>query len=264
MKRSCQHPLAASPGSELLSFPSVPQKPREGKPIDGPTPLGIYRLLRDRFGPAGWWPGESPFEVCLGAILTQNTSWANVEKALRALRASGRLSYARLRSLPQARLARLIRPSGTFKIKARRLAAFLSFLGSEFSGNVEAMRKEDGWDLRRKLLGVHGIGPETADSIALYAAGQPLFVVDAYTRRVFGRLGLLSGSERYEEVQRFFMEALPADAALFNDYHAQIVRLAKDACRPRPLCGDCPLQVICPKHGVLTRAVTPIPKPADL
>ncbi len=233
-----------------IVFPSVPQKRRQRKRITGRSLLGIYERLATRFGPAGWWPGDTPFEICLGAILTQNTSWANAERALGALRAHSRLSYSRLRSLPAARLAALIRSSGTFNVKARRVAAFLSFLGSEFGGSVEAMRGVEPGELRGKLLAVHGIGRETADSIALYAAGRPLFVVDGYTRRVFTRLGLLRGDEAYDDIQRIFMERLPPDAALFNDYHAQIVRLAKDVCRPRPRCGECPLEDLCPKYGV--------------
>jgi endonuclease-3 related protein len=228
----------------------VPQKRRQRKRITGRSLPLVYARLAARFGPAGWWPGETPFEVCLGAILTQNTSWANAEKALGVLRTRGRLSYSRLRSLPVSRLAVLIRSCGTFNVKARRVAAFLSFLGSEFGGSVEAMRGAKPGELRTKLIAVHGIGRETADSIALYAAGQLLFVVDAYTRRVFTRLGLLRGDEAYDDIQRIFMEHLLPDASLFNDYHAQIVRLAKDVCRPRPRCGDCPLEDLCPRQGV--------------
>ena len=216
-----------------------------------PSLRAIYRRLARHFGPAGWWPGETPFEVCLGAILVQNTSWTNVERALECVRGAGHLSFEGLSALSAARMAALIRPSGTFRVKAARVRAFLDFLGSAYGGRVEAMRAEDPWVLRRRLLGVHGIGPETADSIALYAAGQPLFVVDAYTRRAFTRLGLLQGGALgYDEVQRFFMDRLPRDAALFNDYHAQIVRLGKEICRPRPRCGACPLETICPKRGV--------------
>jgi len=186
----------------------------------------------------------------VGAILTQNTAWTNVERALGSLRARGWLSYAALRRLPASRLAPLIRASGTYNVKARRLAAFVRFLGREYGGRVAGMARERPERLRSRLLSVDGIGPETADSIALYAAGLPLFVVDAYTRRIFSRLGLLSGREDYEEVQRFFMQGLPRDPALYNDYHAQIVRLAKDVCRPRPLCAACPLETQCEKRGV--------------
>jgi endonuclease-3 related protein len=206
----------------------------------------LYRRLLAAFGHAGWWPGESPFEVCVGSILVQNTAWANVERTLDGLRRRRLLSFRALHRLPPSRLARLLRPSGTFRVKASRLRAFLDFLGTEYGGRVEAMGEEDPRSVREKLLAVRGIGPETADSIALYAAGHPVFVVDAYTRRVFGRLGLLSGRERYDDVQRFFMDALPRDAALYNDFHAQIVRLAKDVCRHRPRCAECPLADVCP------------------
>jgi endonuclease-3 related protein len=218
--------------------------------VAGTELVALYRILLRRHGHAGWWPGETPFEVCVGAILTQNTSWTNVEKALGGLRTRGLLSFEGLRALGQARLAPLLRSAGYFNVKARRLRAFLDFLGHEYRGEVEAMGDEDPWTLREKLLGVDGVGRETADSIALYAAGLPLFVVDAYTRRVFSRLGMIGGDESYDEIQRFFMERLPQDAALYNDYHAQIVRLAKDVCRPQPSCARCPLTRRCPRRGV--------------
>jgi endonuclease III related protein len=210
----------------------------------------IYRRLLRRYGPAGWWPGDTPLEVCLGAILTQNTSWRNVERALGELRARGVLSWKGLRAMPVARLARLLRSSGAYNVKALRVRAFLDFLGREYGGRATALSGEEAGVLRRKLLAVKGIGPETADSIVLYAAGGAVFVVDAYTRRVFSRLGLLRGDEPYEATQGFFMSRLPADAALFNDYHAQVVRLAKDVCRPRPRCDACPLEELCPRRGV--------------
>ncbi len=188
--------------------------------------------------------------MCLGAILTQNTAWTNVEKALARVKKAGRLSFGGLQRLPSHRLAALLRPSGTYRVKARRVRAFLSFLESRHGGRVEAMASEDPATLRRALLEVDGIGPETADSIALYAAGHPAFVVDAYTRRIFARLGFLRGDESYEDVQRFFVQRLPKDAALFNDYHAQIVRLAKEHCRVSPLCASCPLETVCPRRGL--------------
>jgi endonuclease-3 related protein len=218
-----------------------------------PTRAGLRRVydrLLKRFGHAGWWPGETPFEVCIGAILTQNTSWTNVEKALGELRRRGLLSTSRLRALPVSRLARLIRSSGYYNVKARRVRAFLDFLQREYAGRVERMAEDEPGELRGKLLGVEGIGPETADSIVLYAAGHPIFVVDAYPRRVFARLGHVKGDEPYDTVQRFFMERLPPNAPLFNDFHAQIVRLGKDVCRPRPRCDGCPLEALCPKRGV--------------
>lgn len=210
----------------------------------------VYRRLAGRFGHAGWWPGESPFEVCVGAVLVQNTAWANVERTLSSLRARGLLSFEALHRLPPSRLAPLLRSSGTFRVKAQRLRALLDFLAREYGGRVERMGAEEPERLREKLLRVPGVGPETADSIALYAAAHPLFVVDAYTRRVFSRLGLLSGTEPYTVVQRFFMDRLPREAALYNDYHAQLVRLGKDVCRRRPRCPECPLEDLCPRHGL--------------
>lgn len=213
--------------------------------------LRVYTRLRGRFGHAGWWPGETPFEVCVGAILTQNTSWTNVEKALRALESHGALTYEGMSGLSERRLATLIRSSGYFNLKARRLRDFLAFLASEYGGQVERMAGEDPRALRSKLLEVRGVGPETADSIVLYAAGLPLFVVDAYTRRAFTRLGMLRGGESYSAIQEKLMRLLPADVALYNDYHAQIVNLGKDLCRPRrPRCGECPLDDVCPKRGL--------------
>ena len=210
----------------------------------------VYRILRRSRGPAGWWPGESAFEVCVGAILVQNAAWSNAEKALAALRAAGRLSYEGLAGLPVEDLAALIRPAGCHTVKARRLAAFVEWLGRECGGRVEPLAARDPLQVRASLLVVHGIGRETADSIALYAAGLPLFVIDAYTRRVFSRLGLVEGGEPYDTLQRRFMDALPREAALFNDYHAQVVGHAKDVCRKRPLCDRCPLSSFCPRIGV--------------
>jgi endonuclease-3 related protein len=220
--------------------------------------MRVYRRLLDRHGHAGWWPGESAFEVCIGAILVQNTAWANVERTLESLRARELLSFEALDRVSAPRLAPLLRSSGTFRVKARRLRAFLDFLGTEYGGRVAGMRADRSGALRRKLLAVPGIGPETADSIALYAAGKPLFVVGAYTRRVFSRLGLLPGnraggarrSQGYTEVQRHLMDRLPRNAALYNDYHAQLVRLGKDHCRPSPRCAGCPLDDLCPKRGL--------------
>jgi endonuclease-3 related protein len=210
----------------------------------------VYRRLLARLGHAGWWPAQSAFEVCLGAILVQNTAWSNVEKALAVLRSQGLLEFASLDRLPADAIAPLIRASGYFRVKARRVRAFLDFLGERYGGRVEAMSREAPLALRAALLGVHGIGRETADSIVLYAAGKPLFVVDAYTRRVFARLGLIAGDEAYDDLQRFFMKHLPRDAALYNDFHAQVVNLGKQVCRARPRCQECPLLRLCPRRGV--------------
>jgi len=214
----------------------------------------VYERLLVRFGHAGWWPGETALEVCVGAVLVQNTSWSNVEKALAVLRGRGLLDLQPLARLSPDALAPLVRSSGTFRVKARRLHALVVFLEARYGRGLERMREEDPWELRRALLEVPGIGRETADSIVLYAAGLPLFVVDAYTRRVFSRLGLVRGDEPYDELQRFFHESLPRDAALFNDFHAQVVTLAKDVCRPRPRCSGCPLRRLCPRRGVSSAA----------
>jgi endonuclease-3 related protein len=215
--------------------------------------LTIYHRLLRHHGHAGWWPGETAFEVCLGAILTQNTSWTNVEKALTVLREHGLLAFAPLRALATTTLAPLIRSSGYFNVKARRLACFLEFLEQEYAGRVEGMAAEPVAALRAKLLAVAGIGRETADSIILYAAGLPIFVVDAYTRRIFSRLGLIRGTEDYDEIRALFESGLPKDVALYNDYHAQIVLLGKDVCRPRPRCEACPLEDLCPRRGLRRR-----------
>ena len=212
--------------------------------------LRLYERLRARFGHAGWWPGDSPLEVCVGAVLVQNTAWVNVERTLRTLRARGLLAYQALDRLPASRLAPLLRSSGTFRVKARRLRALLDFLGSECGGRVERLRERIPAELRQGLLAVSGVGPETADTILLYAAGHRAFVVDAYTRRIASRLGWLRGDEPYADVQRFFVERLPRRAALYNDFHAQLVRLGKDVCRPRPRCARCPLEDLCPKRFI--------------
>jgi endonuclease-3 related protein len=215
--------------------------------------LRVHRRLVRARGPARWWPGQDGFEIAVGAVLTQNTAWTNVEKALAVLRSRGLLSFAALRALEPEEIAPLIRSSGCYNVKARRVAALLRFL-DEYGGRPENMAREDPRALRQRLLAVPGVGRETADSIALYAAGLPLFVVDAYTRRVFSRLGLLKGSEDYDVVQSFFMDHLPREAALYNEYHAQIVLLAKESCRPRPLCAACPIEDLCRKRGVARRA----------
>jgi len=214
----------------------------------------VYARLLRAYGPSGWWPAPTPFEVCVGAILTQNTAWVNVEHALGELRARGLLEPQALARLCAAEIAPLIRASGTYTVKARRLRAFLDFLQSEFDGRLEKMAHCDPGQLRRALLGVHGIGPETADCIVLYAAGLPIFVVDAYTRRIAARLGLTAPTATYDELQRFFTRRLARDAVLFGDYHAQLVRLAKEACRVKPRCALCPLDDLCPKRGFVRGA----------
>ena len=210
------------------------------------TLLDIYERLYAEFGPQHWWPGDSPFEVIAGAILTQSAAWTNVDKALTHLRTANALSPEGIAALPEADLAQLIRPSGYFNAKARKLKAFVALLYERFDGDLNRMLATPAGELRPLLLATHGIGPETADSILLYAAEQPVFVIDAYTRRTFLRLGLVPESDTYAGWQQLFMRGLRPDAQLFNEYHALIVRHGKDVCRKRPLCGKCPLARICP------------------
>lgn len=210
--------------------------------------LAVHHQLHDRYGPQHWWPGETPFEVMVGAILTQNTAWSNVERAIANLKTAGALDGAALLALEDGALAGLIRPAGYFNVKARRLKALCAYLRDE--GVLDAPErlagKADLPELRARLLAVHGIGEETADSILLYALGLPSFVVDAYTRRIFGRLGLLAGDESYGTLRALFQEHLPRDPGLYNEYHALIVEHGKTACRPKPRCGECPLRASCP------------------
>ncbi len=209
--------------------------------------LDIYDTLFDALGPSGWWPGDTPFEVAVGAVLTQNTTWTNVERAIGNLKAADALDGPTLWALPEERLAELIRPAGYFRLKAKRLRAFLAFLKEECDFVVEGLAGRDLAELRGALLGVKGVGPETADSILLYALGRPTFVVDAYTRRVCSRHGLVPEDVGYEELRALFMDRLEPDPALFNEYHALLVRVAKDWCRKRE--GRCD---VCPLRGFLS------------
>ncbi len=214
----------------------------------GPSCTGLalkktYRKLYRHFGPQGWWPARTPFEVMVGAILTQNTSWQNVERAIANLKRARALSWKRMLRLNDRALARLIRPAGYYNIKTRRLKNFLHFLQECYSGDLRRMKKGGTSRLRQELLGVNGIGPETADSILLYALHKPVFVIDAYTRRWMARHELAAPQLLYEDLQKIFMEGLPADAALFNEYHALIVRLGKEYCRKtKEKCAICPLR----------------------
>jgi endonuclease-3 related protein len=215
------------------------------------TPLtlqGIFDRLLDRFGPLHWWPAETPFEVCVGAILTQNTAWTNVEKSISALKQAGMMTPGALQGSDPEQLAGLIRPAGYFNVKSRRLKNFTEWLVLQHHGSLEQMFTVDWHELRAELLRVNGIGPETADSILLYAGNKPTFVVDAYTRRLFLRLGLLPEAAGYDQTRALFMNNLPEDAGLFNEYHAQIVEECKRFCRVKPLCSDCPLCDSCPSR----------------
>lgn len=202
----------------------------------------IHTRLFDHFGPQHWWPGETPFEIMLGAVLTQNTSWRNVSMVIEALKGEGLLFFSALEALPIEILAEKIRPSGYYNQKAKRLKGLFAAI-REDSGDLETFLDQDGATLREKLLAVKGIGPETADSITLYAAGKPVFVVDAYTYRILLRHDLIADDAGYEEIQELFLGKLPTETQLFNEYHALLVRLAKEYCKKNnPLCDACPLQ----------------------
>ncbi|WP_461211150.1 endonuclease III domain-containing protein [Desulfocurvus sp. DL9XJH121] len=205
--------------------------------------LSMYNAMLDTLGPSGWWPGETPFEVAVGAVLTQNTAWSNVEKAVGNLRAAGALSPREMEALAADDLARLIRPSGYYRVKALRLKALLAFLREECGHDLAALAERDTDDLRNAVLGVKGVGPETADSILLYALEKPSFVVDAYTKRILSRHALIPEDAGYDEMREFFMDVLPHSVELYNEYHALIVRVGKQFCASRsPRCESCPLQ----------------------
>ncbi len=208
--------------------------------------LEIYHHLLDRYGPQHWWPADDPFEVIVGAILTQSAAWANVEQALSNLKAATLLTPAALRHLPLDRLVTLIRPGGYYNAKATKLKAFVERLGARHGDDLGQLFALDIANLRQELLSIHGIGEETADSIILYAARKPVFVIDAYTRRIMGRLGLAPESDSYSALQRLFAENLPQEEGLFNEYHALLVRHAKEVCRKSPRCPLCCLRSICP------------------
>jgi endonuclease-3 related protein len=201
----------------------------------------IYKTLFKAFGPQHWWPGDTPFEIAVGAILTQNTNWGNVEKAIDNLKAAQALSARKIHEMSTDKLAALIRPAGYFNVKAKRLKAFISLLMDDHQGSMKRMKNKDMNMLRGKLLSVNGIGPETADSMLLYALDKPIFVIDAYTKRILSRHGIIGHDEPYEAFQGLFHEALRRDTRLFNEYHALFVRTGKDYCRPKPLCHGCPL-----------------------
>ena len=232
---------------------SISPELRQILPVELPE---IYKTLHEKFGHQNWWPGDTPFEIMVGAILTQNTAWTNVEKAIQNLKKAGALSARAMHQMPEKKLAGLIRPSGYFNVKARRLKNFVDFFVSEYGGSISKMKREDGVVLRQKLLAVKGIGPETADCILLYAAGKTFFVVDAYTKRIFSRHKLHHEEKNrelfsrlsqmdYHAWQQIFSRNLPQNAPLFNDFHAQIVHLGKHFCRPsKPICQGCPLESV--------------------
>ena len=207
----------------------------------------VYERLFTAYGPQHWWPGATnPFEVCLGAILTQSTAWTNVEKAMEKLEIAGVLSLEGIHQTPVEKLAELVHSSGYFNVKARKLKAMAQHIYDHHGGDLSAMLGQPWEALRTELLSVYGIGEETADDIVLYAASAPSFVSDAYTKRIVDRLGITPKQDRYENYRALFMSALPANVSIFNEYHALIVKLGKDVCKKsKPLCQECPLIEIC-------------------
>ena len=220
--------------------------------------LDVYSRMLERYGAQHWWPGDTRLEVMVGAVLTQAAAWANVKKAISNLASAGVLSPQALRSLGEQELAQLIYPSGYYNSKARKLKALVEYLGQRYGDDLDAMSRVDTDTLRAELLDVYGIGEETADDILLYAMGKPAFVVDSYTKRVFPRLGLAPEKGPYSTYRSLFTDRLPADRELFSEYHALIVRHAKEVCRKQPRCQNCCLLEVCPTglsrtHGALTR-----------
>jgi endonuclease III related protein len=207
----------------------------------GPLIQELYQRLWEVWGPQSWWPGDTPFEVAVGAILTQNTNWGNVTRAIGVLKDHDLLTPQALHEMPETELARLIRPTGYYNLKARRLKNFLNFLANHFENSMAHLAAADLASLRPALLSIKGVGPETADSILLYALDKPTFVVDAYTCRILSRHGLIAEGCAYEEMRQLFMEHLPAQVSLYQEYHALLVRLGKECCRPQPRCANCPV-----------------------
>lgn len=203
--------------------------------------MQMYRTLREAFGPQNWWPAQTPFEVMLGAVLTQNTNWKNVEKAMGNLRRRGALSVSGLRELGAEELQSLIRPAGYFRQKSARLQALAQWVDRKCGGEIDLLRERPLEELREELIALRGIGPETADSILLYALEKPVFVVDAYTKRVMARHGFVALDCSYFELQSFCEHELPRDVELYKDFHAQIVELGKRVCRRAPRCNECPV-----------------------
>lgn len=235
-----------------LNLPTTQREPAKTAP---PSELErYYRTLFGALGPQRWWPARTPFEVIVGAILTQNTAWVNVERAIENLRRERLLTPGAIERATTARVARLIRSSGYFRQKTKKLKAFARFLRVEFGGSLARMFRTPTGELREKLLGVHGIGPETADSILLYAGGHGVFVVDAYTKRILVRHRLAPEKADYEQVRQLFEQGLPRDTALYNEFHGLIVSVGKNWCRPRsPRCESCPLGPFLPEDALPPR-----------
>ncbi len=204
--------------------------------------MEIFDLLLGHFGPQHWWPGENEIEMIVGAILTQNTRWNNVKKAINNLKKEDLLSIESLHNIPPLKLAAIIRPAGYFNIKTRRLKNLTGFIMERYHGDIRSFLREETDTLREGLISIKGVGPETADSILLYAARRPVFVIDTYTYRILNRHNMADDGATYYELQELFMDSLPEDTKLFNEFHALIVRTGKEYCRRKPLCSMCPLE----------------------
>ncbi|HBI27821.1 MAG TPA: endonuclease [Peptococcaceae bacterium] len=212
--------------------------------------MDIYNKLYEHFGSRHWWPADTPFEMIIGAILTQNGAWRSVTVAIENLKQEGVLSLEGILSCDRSELAALVRPARYHNQKAKKLQVFCSVIAEEFGGNLDAFLAQEMGTLREQLLEIYGIGPETADCIILYAAQKPIFVVDAYTRRIFSRLGIFPEKIKYQEMQHFFMSHLPSDVELYNEYHAQIDALGNQTClKTKPRCGECPVMGACSARG---------------
>ncbi len=223
------------------------REPATDGPPNAELLMQVYHRLYRRYGPQGWWPGDGPLDVVIGAILTQSAAWTNVEKAIRNLKDADCWSLESIDMCPQEELASIIRPSGYFNAKARKLKAFARHVCHHYGGHLGAFFNQETAELRSELLSIHGIGPETADDILVYAAAKPSFVIDAYTKRIMDRMGLIKSGKKtsYEECQSQFQGSLPAEAQLYNEYHALLDQHAKVACAKVPRCPDCCLLDLC-------------------
>jgi endonuclease-3 related protein len=217
---------------------------KKARPRKDLSLMALYETLYSFYGPQHWWPGDTPFEIAVGAILTQNTNWGNVEKAIGNLKKHKMLNAKVIHQMPIDQLASLIRPSGYYNIKAKRLRAFIDYFVGSYGGSMARMKKGRTEKLRQELLAVNGIGQETADSILLYSLGKPAFVIDAYTKRVLSRHGFVEMNATYEECRQLFYGKLDEEVLLFNEYHALFVMVGKEHCKPIKRCAGCPLSVV--------------------
>jgi len=252
MGKSAKEDVPRTERGTRMSGPS--EIPGTAKPVaNSGELLRYYEAMAEALGPMHWWPAQTPFEVIVGAILTQSTAWGNVERAIANLRLARVLTPSAMLRISNPRLAALVRPTGYFRQKAKKLKAFVRFLDDGYGGSLKRMFLTPTLELREKLLSVHGIGPETADSILLYAGNHPVFVVDAYTHRIFERHGITSGKPDYEKVRALIETSIPGNPEMFNEFHALIVNTGKNWCRKTaPRCEECPLRSLLPANSPLS------------